>query len=92
MREETSDVQRSHEADALRAAYGREGCPICLVVLEYVEHAMDGWEFEGFTNARKRYSNSLLFIGSLFIHPIRYLEALITFVVHIIEFSKALCI
>jgi hypothetical protein len=33
MPEETTDVQRSPDADALRAVYGREGCPICLVVL-----------------------------------------------------------
>ncbi len=55
MQEETSDVQRSRDADALRAAYGREGCPICLVILEYVEHAMDGWEFEGFTDVEHRH-------------------------------------
>ena len=55
MQEETNDVQRSREADDLRAAYGREGCPICLVVLEYLEHAMDGWEFEGFTDVEHRH-------------------------------------
>ena len=55
MREETSDVQRSRDADELRAAYGREGCPVCLVVLQYVEHAMDGWEFEGFTDMEHRH-------------------------------------
>ena len=55
MREETSDAQRSRDADALRAAYGREGCPVCLVILEYMEHAMDGWEFEGFTDVEHRH-------------------------------------
>ena len=55
MREKSSDGQRSREADALRAAYGREGCPICLVALEYVEHAMDSWEFEGFTDVAHRH-------------------------------------
>ena len=55
MREETSDVQRSRDAEALRAAYGREGCPVCLVILEYMEHAMDGWEFEGFTDVEHRH-------------------------------------
>lgn len=55
MREETSDVQRSRDADALRAAYRREGCPVCLVILEYVEHAMAGWEFEGFTDVEHRH-------------------------------------
>jgi hypothetical protein len=55
MQEETSDVQRSRDAEALRAAYGREGCPICLVVLEYMEHAMDSWEFEGFTDVEHRH-------------------------------------
>lgn len=55
MREETGDVQRSREAEALRAAYEREGCPICLVVLEYVEMAMGSWEFEGFTDVEHRH-------------------------------------
>lgn len=55
MREETSDVQRSRDADELRAAYGREGCPTCLVILEYMEHTMDGWEFEGFTDVEHRH-------------------------------------
>ena len=55
MPEETGDVQRSREAGLLRAAYKREGCPICLVVLEYVELAMDSWEFEGFTDVEHRH-------------------------------------
>ena len=55
MREETGDVQRSREAELLRAAYGREGCPVCLVVLEYVNMAMDSWEFEGFTDVEHRH-------------------------------------
>lgn len=55
MREETSDIQRSRDAAALRNAYGREGCPVCLVVLEYVEHAMGVWEFEGFTDMEHRH-------------------------------------
>ena len=55
MREETSDAQRSRETDALHAAYGREGCPVCLVMLEYVEMAMDSWEFEGFTDMEHRH-------------------------------------
>jgi len=55
MQEETSDVQRSRDADALRSAYGREGCPICLVVLEYMELAMDSWEYEGFTDVEHRH-------------------------------------
>ncbi len=55
MREETSDTQRSRDAATLRAAYGREGCPVCLVMLEYMEHAMGGWEFEGFTDMEHRH-------------------------------------
>lgn len=55
MREETSDVQRSRDAEALRAAYGHEGCPVCLVTLEYMEQTMDGWEFEGFTDVEHRH-------------------------------------
>lgn len=55
MQEETSDIQRSRDAEALRAAYGLEGCPVCLVILEYMERAMDGWEFEGFTDVEHRH-------------------------------------
>lgn len=55
MSDESIDIQRSRDAEVLRAAYGREGCPVCLVVLESLEHSMDVWEFEGFTNVEHRH-------------------------------------
>lgn len=55
MRKNTTNAQRSRDADALRAAYGREGCPVCMVVLQYLELAMDSWEYEGFTDEELRH-------------------------------------
>ncbi len=55
MQEETIGGRRSRDADALRAAFGREGCPVCTVVLEYLEHLIDSWEYEGFSNVEHRH-------------------------------------
>src|SRR2546426_8742006 len=55
MQEDTNEVQRSRDADALRAAFGREGCPVCTVVLEYLERSMDNWEYEGFSDVQHRH-------------------------------------
>lgn len=55
MQEESIEVQRSRDADALRAACGREGCPVCTVVLEYLERSIDNWEYEGFSDAQHRH-------------------------------------
>lgn len=54
MRNDYSTPDTSHEAAALRAACGREGCPVCTVVLENMERAMDSWSYEGFTDAEQR--------------------------------------
>jgi hypothetical protein len=55
MQEETIEGQRSRDTDALRAAFGREGCPVCTVVLEYLERLIDTWEYEGFSDVEHRH-------------------------------------
>lgn len=47
--------QRSRDGDSLRAACEREGCPVCTVVLEYLDRAIDTWEYDGFTDVAHRY-------------------------------------
>src|SRR5579872_3552892 len=54
MQKEQPAPDTSHEAAALRAACEREGCPVCTVVLENMERAMDSWSYEGFTDAEHR--------------------------------------
>ncbi len=46
---------RSRDADSLRTAMGREGCPVCTVVLESIERYMDTWQYEGFTDVEQRH-------------------------------------
>ncbi len=48
-------VSRSRDADSLRAAFGREGCPVCIVVLESMQQSMDTWQYEGFTDVEHRH-------------------------------------
>jgi Family of unknown function (DUF6062) len=55
MQEEAIKIQRSRDSDALRAAYGREGCPVCMVVLKYFERSIDNWEYEGFSDVQHRH-------------------------------------
>lgn len=55
MPELSTDMQRSRGADDLRAAFKREGCPVCTVMLEYVEQSMDRWEYEGFSDVEHRH-------------------------------------
>src|SRR5436309_12920008 len=55
MQEEVTRENRSRDADSLRAAFGREGCPVCLVVLEAMQHAMDSWQYEGFSDVEHRH-------------------------------------
>lgn len=55
MPESSNEVQRSRDSDFLRAAFGREGCPVCTAVLEYVEQSIDNWEYEGFTDVAYRH-------------------------------------
>jgi Family of unknown function (DUF6062) len=53
-RNETTAVSRSRDSDALRTAFGREGCPVCTVVLGSLEHFMDTWQYEGFSDVEHR--------------------------------------
>jgi Family of unknown function (DUF6062) len=55
MRKEDVEVHRSRDADSLRAAFGREGCPVCIVVLEAMQRSMDSWQYEGFTDVEQRH-------------------------------------
>jgi hypothetical protein len=55
MPKEDIAANRSRDADSLRAAFGREGCPVCIVVLESMQLAMDGWQYEGFTDVEQRH-------------------------------------
>ena len=48
-------VNRSRDADSLRVAFGCEGCPVCIVVLDYLERSMDSWEYEGFSDVEHRH-------------------------------------
>ena len=54
MKDESGSVSQSRDADSLRAAFGREGCPVCTVVLDSLEHFMDNWQYEGFTDVEHR--------------------------------------
>lgn len=55
MHKEPSKEERSRDSDSLSAACGREGCPVCTVVLEYLDRSIDNWEYEGFTDVAHRY-------------------------------------
>ncbi len=55
MREEPIKELRSRDSDSLRAACAREGCPVCTVVLEYLDRLIDNWDYEGFTDVAHRY-------------------------------------
>jgi hypothetical protein len=55
MAKEATNVWRSGDAEALRAAFHREGCPICIVVLESMKRVMDNWNYEGFTDVAHRH-------------------------------------
>ena len=37
MRKKDVGANRSRDADSLCAAFGREGCPVCIVVLEVIQ-------------------------------------------------------
>jgi uncharacterized protein DUF6062 len=55
MQEEPIKEERSRDSDSLRDACGHEGCPVCTVVLEHLDRAIDDWEYEGFTDVAHRY-------------------------------------
>ena len=55
MEDEDTRMHRSRDSDALQAAFAQEGCPVCYVVLAYMQQAMDSWQYEGFTNVAHRH-------------------------------------
>src|SRR5438552_5784051 len=55
MQEEPIKEQHSRDIDSLRAACEREGCPVCTVVLDYLERSIDNCEYEGFSDVEHRY-------------------------------------
>ncbi len=55
MRKHHEMLDNSRDADSLRAAFKREGCPMCTVTLESMNRVMDGWNYEGFTDVEHRH-------------------------------------
>jgi hypothetical protein len=55
MQKKDFGTNRSRDADSLRTAFGREGCPVCIVVLESMQQSMDSWQYEGFTDVEQRH-------------------------------------
>jgi hypothetical protein len=55
MAKEAANVWRSGDAEALRAAFKREGCPVCTVVMESMNRVLDSWNYEGFTDVEHRH-------------------------------------
>ena len=56
MRKDDGALHPSRDGDSLRAAFKREGCPVCTVVLENMNLAMDTWNYEGFTDVEYRHA------------------------------------
>lgn len=55
MENEVTQAHRSRDSDALQAACEQEGCPVCHVLLAYMQQAMDSWQYEGFTDVAHRH-------------------------------------
>ncbi len=55
MQQEAPGGWNSRDATSLRAACQREGCPVCTLVLESVQHFMDTWQYEGFSDVEHRH-------------------------------------
>src|SRR6266702_8836676 len=55
MQQEVPEGWNSRDAASLRAACQREGCPVCTLVLESVQHFMDTWQYEGFSDVEHRH-------------------------------------
>lgn len=47
-------VHPTRDSESLQAGFGREGCPVCNVVLEAMQLYMDSWQYEGFTDVEQR--------------------------------------
>ena len=55
MKEKAEQTDRTRDADALRAAFPREGCAVCAVMLEQMQRVMDSWQYEDFTDVEHRH-------------------------------------
>ncbi len=55
MQKEVTPGWHSYDAASLRTAFGREGCPVCTLVLGSVQRYMDTWQYEGFTDVEHRH-------------------------------------
>lgn len=54
MQKDMSSAFHSRDAVSLCTACEQEGCPVCLVIQETVERAMETWRYEGFTDVIQR--------------------------------------
>jgi hypothetical protein len=54
MHKNASEGSHSRDTASLQAAFEREGCPVCTVILENMNMAMDSWNYEGFTDVEHR--------------------------------------
>jgi hypothetical protein len=50
-----AELHQTRDAEELQAAFKREGCPICNVVLHAMHLYMDSWQYEGFTDVEERH-------------------------------------
>lgn len=54
MHKDVSEGSHSRDTASLRVAFEQEGCPVCTVVLENMNMAMETWNYEGFTDVEHR--------------------------------------
>ncbi len=54
MSNDPDTITHSRDAHDLLLACKREGCPVCIVVLENMDRSMDTWQYEGFTDVEHR--------------------------------------
>ncbi len=50
-----AELHHTRDAEELQAAFKREGCPVCNVVLHAMNLYMDSWQYEGFTDVEERH-------------------------------------
>ncbi|HET9920504.1 MAG TPA: DUF6062 family protein [Ktedonobacteraceae bacterium] len=55
MRKDVPDGWSERDIDALREACKAEGCPICTLVQGAVQHYIDTWKYEGFSDVEHRH-------------------------------------
>ncbi len=50
-----AEVHPTRDSETLQVAFGREGCPVCNVMLDAMNLYMDSWQYEGFTDVEHRH-------------------------------------